>query len=724
MLPTNTQVYLDPEQASNPNKKRTLSAKKRQEVLEECKKNIGRWFDYFSTNIQNFRQDKQFYYEQQWSNYEWNYYSQIGKVPYTFNKLKPLVRQLCGEQVNMQPQLNLIPKDVDSANPQSTLILTKFLRALAYDSKASEAYADCFKNQCVGGWGVLQVDTDYEDPFKFDQKIIINSIPDPLTVGFDPNAQKADKTDGDFQFQYEIMDKDDFQATYPNADVPLSGQLLGTARDFLPQMDNKSVIVTNYYVKEYKSKTLIQLTNHEDFKIEVLSTQVDEITEQYAQFMALQGAPEEMVPPLVESNRRNTKLTYIHCYKCTATEIIEHSEWHSDNFPFVFVDAMSSFSDGKQMTESFIHGARDAQKTYNYCMSEAINGLAKLRREQVWMTRRQAEGHEDFLRYPDRQQSHAEYNFDNEVPSGPIFRPPEQLPADFFELARAAEEDIYKTLGIYPAQRGELPNQTSGVAIGRTIVQGNLAFIQLLQNLYNGMQSIGETILDLIPKLYDTQRIVSVLDEAGNAENITLNEAQGSQIKNSMSDLVYKLQVKPVASFAIQQEQIQAQLFKLSSINESVFPLIADLVASTIESPIAPLLNQRLKTLVPQNILRKEQGLPPLPPSPDPQAQMAQAQLGLEQMKSQKLQADMQNDKMDMYLKQQKLLADQRQSQANSVLEAQKIQVSKDETVAATEKSYIDAKAEIDKANMQRSTEAMKVLKDIHLAGVKASQKI
>lgn len=731
MLPiTNPQsnVYLLDDETYQKKRKAPLSDKKKEKIIGECQKNIGRWYDYFSDNIRRFRMDKQFFRGEQWNYWEYNQYSMLGKVPYTMNKLKPLVRQLCGEQANMAPNINLMPNNIDDLSQKNAMFLTKFVRALAYNSHADRAYSEAFLNQLVGGWGVLQVATDYEDPYNFDQKIEIRTVRDPLTVGFDPTAQKLSKSDGDYQFQYEIINKDDFEAQWPNAKVPPPGAIFGSQRDFLPQLDDKSVMIVDYYVKEYKTKTLVELTNHIDFKIDVLSEDVEETTEQYMQMMTARGMDLNLIPPLIEVNRRRTKLTFIHCYKLTMHEILEHYEWHSTKFPFVFVDGFSAYQDGRQYTESFINGARDAQKTYNYCMSEAINGLSRLRREQVWMTRTQAEGQEEWLKYPDRQQSHGEYTPDPQVNGGaPIFRPPEQLPEAFFQLAAQAEEDIYKTLGVFPANRGELPNQTSGVAIGRTIMQGNLAFVQLLQNLFNAMQVVGEIVLELIPKIYDSERIVATLDETGRSQSAPINQAQGDSILNDVTAGIYKLEVAPIASFAIQQEMVSEQLYKLAELNPQFTPVLGDLIASTIQSPIATSVVERLRNFVPPAILAKENGMPPPPPPPpNPQEvlgnQLMQAKINETNARAMKAQKDAMNIDATNGLKAEQIQNDAISSHLKTIMEAAKLEQTEKETELGIEKAYIDADAEIKKQQLQSDVEAMKTLNEIHKRDVETQK--
>jgi hypothetical protein len=604
-----------------------LSTEKKNELLKEVEKSKRRWYDFFGDNLQRFRDDKQFYDDSQWDPFSYTNYLMLGKTPYTFNKLKPIVRQMYGEMANMQPAINLSPTNKEAVDPEEFILITDFVRSLAYSNQANQAYANCFLNQLIGGWGVLEVETNYVDDMSFDQEPKVKGEADPLMVGFDPNCKDAAKTDGDFQFKDYYMSKEEFEATFRRP-PPAPGQMLGGQRQFLPYIDEDTVIVTDYYKKVYKARTVVQLTNHETYKIEVFQEDIETAEEEYTKFMTQSGFDLDLIPPLVISNKRKTKVPTIHCYKCVYDEVLEHKLWPSRFLPFVFVDALSMTQDGKQFTKSFINGGKNAQQAYNWVMSEIYNGIARSRREQVWMTREQAKGHEEFLRYPDRQQSHGEYNFDINVATGPIFRPPEELPQTLFAAAQAAETDIYKCLGVYPVNGTELPNNLAGITVNNIVTQGNLTFIQLLQKLFYGMAKVGEIILDLIPKLYDSERIVNVVDITGSARAVTINTIINGLPKNSINDTIYRLQVDPIASFAIQQKELRESLEKLATLTPANAPLVSDLIASTLNTPIAPLLVQRLKTNLPAAILAKEQGKPaPPPPPPTPQQQLQMAQM-------------------------------------------------------------------------------------------------
>ena len=680
-------------------KPKKLSHNKKEKILELCNKNLQLWWNYYGDNLQQFQDDKIFYSDYQWDGSESAKYQQQGKTPYTINKLKPLIRQLDGEVQNMQVGLTVMPLDSETADPKTVTFMADFMRYLAYCNRTSSTYAEAFHNQCVGGWGVIGVGTEYVDDMSFEQEVKIFSFPDPLQVIFDPASQDPNKQSGDFQARYYVISKEEFESKY-YAPAPVGQGILGTATPYLPSIDDNSVIIVDFYLKKYKKKKLLQLSNGVDYKIEVYEEDLEITQKAYKMQMEDKGVAK--VPPLEVVNSRMTSVATIKCYKCVQNDVLEVYDWPSKYFPYVYVDGFSRWQNGRQISESLIFVARDCQKAYNYAISEALNGLARTRREQIWATPRQVAGNEKIYQNPDRLQGVLLYNHDPEEQGPPHFRPPEELPESLFRVAQAMEEDIYKTLGIYPANRGEIPEQVSGVALGRTITQGNLMFKKILSNLFEGMGTVGRIILDLIPKIYDSERIISLIDETGKTSVKSINQLKSGKINNNVVDSAYKLEIKPIASFASQADALQKALISLAQINPDVSPLVLDIIASTLETPVAPRLVERFQTLVPPNILAQEQGFPPPPPPPpDPmialtaaKTQQAQSSAALNQAKAQTEGVKVQQSAQD--------------SAMNFQLEQQKLQASRDELIAMTNKAYVDSQAEIGKAQIQYQTEALK----------------
>jgi Phage P22-like portal protein len=600
-------------------------------IIEEARKDIAHHYNYFMTNISRFKEDKRFYNGEQWSGNEYDRYKSRHIQPLVMNQLKPIGRQIIGELKNMQPSIDLIPAFSDSNAEEETNFYQNLLRKIAYDSNANQCYSVCMENQISGGYGVIGVLTDYINDKTCDQEIKIRLFNEPQNVGFDPLAQRKDKTDGNFCFTWEAINKEDFEKEYPDAEPICGVGLIGNPNVYSNIAATDSVIVCEYYKRKYKNKTLVVLSDDKQIKIEIYSDEVNEAQAQYAEYMIAQGANPLEIKPLEEKKRRKVRACEIMCYKMTNAEVLERSKWPSTRLPFVFVDCSSSFQDGKQITQSFINEAKQAQKTYNFAMTNIVARLNRVRGARYLMTEKQIAGYEETYRHPDRQTNVNKFNPDPLVPGAPQVVNPEAIPQQFFDLAMQAKEDIQSTLGIYEANRGEVPNQTSGVAIGRTITQANLSLVSLWQNLFDGMKSIGEIVLELIPVIYDTERVVSTLDAMGQQKSVKVNESTEDGVAKDLTKAKFNLEVSPVANFTLQNQMETDFIKDIITLIPPAAPLLAEFMGAKIESPMRTSIVNRLRTLTPPNILQQE-GVevppppPPTPPSPQDQLLMAQIQ--------------------------------------------------------------------------------------------------
>jgi hypothetical protein len=82
------------------------------------------------------------------------------------------------------------------------------------------------------------------------------------------------------------------------------------------------------------------------------------------------------------------------------------------------------------------------------------------------------------------------------------------------------------TMGMYDASLGAKGNETSGRAIIARQREGDTATFDWIDNLAWSIQHTGKILLDMIPRIYDTERVVRVLGEDEAADLIQVNGGQ------------------------------------------------------------------------------------------------------------------------------------------------------------------------------------------------------
>lgn len=627
---------------------------KTHEIIEACKKAIDSWYAYFSNNINTFKRDRQFYFGDQWESQVLFDYSQAKKPTLVIDQITPFIKKMIGEQRRGEIYPNFTPKSVDVPQEKIDMLHYLILNEL-YNSDAKEQFSRSYETMLTGGFSALKVYTDYKNDMSFEQEIYIQNIEDPLSVFWDPTASKPNFSNGNFCGCYQLMGVKEFESKYPGVNYQLGTSFMpANSPYYIPSINNENVILVNFFRREMKSKTLIQLSNGINFKKECLLEESEELKQNYYQSYEDQGIPIDRIPPLFESNRRKTSLCMIKSYKLTASEIIEESEWPSDRLPYVYVDGDSILLDGRLLVRSFIAAARDAQRLYNFAVSEVSQILRTSRRAPLMMTADQILGHENMYTNISNNYAALLYNTDPSAPP-PFQLQNQEVSQSFFMTAQNARDDITRVLGMLDPITGNMPDGTSGQAIDRTITQQNLVVVNYVQHLERAIEEVGKIILSLIPNVYDSERSIIYQDKFGNKKNITLNKYEEGKMTNDINELVELVddfRVEGTANYAIQNQQSLEFLLKLISINpQSCLPLFADLLCKQIDIPLASEIEKRSLYLVPDYV---QQGQPAPPPAPNPEIQLQQQQLQLKQqelgVKATHIQNQSQQDKMSAIL--------------------------------------------------------------------------
>lgn len=625
---------------------RKTVSQKNQEILSEIGKNANTWFSQFNNNIQNFRADKRFAYLEQWSETDINEFTRLNKPRLTINKVYDFVKRVVGEQRQNTP--NLMVRSINGQASQKDITLrSNIVRHIAYGSRADIVYQSCFENQLVGGWGCIRVRTDYVSSKDFNQDIYLYPVVYPERTFFDVNAKECTKHDGEYCGYYDRMSKKEFKSRWPEVPYPQS---------FPAQYQNNSfnwgagdeITIVEYYRKEYYTFKLYELS---DGRV-VTDKEYTKLKQDFLQQNELEEMPEEGdllygLFPSVE-NERKSRDYKIMCYKACAEHILEKYEWPSKFFPLIYVPGDSHFIDGVEHTLSFVRFARDPQRILNYVTSEIMQAVKNGRREQFIGTPANVSGSPQLAnmwKNPSQQQGILLAEPDPVTGQMPTKLPASEIPTTLIQQSQVANLELQSVMGLYEANRGAQGQEVSGVALMARQRTGNMGVAVYHDNLERGVEQAGRVILDLLPKIFDTERQISVQNENNQTMNIVVNKQYAADmVENDLRRGNFDVYIKPGPNFAIQKEQALKLLVDLAGMNPEVFNLVADLIAENVSIEKSQQLVERFRTLVPPPILAKEQGQPPPPPQPNPQQMAAQAQIQLKQQEMMLKQRQMELD--------------------------------------------------------------------------------
>lgn len=624
------------------------------EVLKKAREDLTLWDGYFNENIVRGRDDMNFLLRDQWSAVERSEFSRLFKPAMTFNKLYDVTKKIAGEQRKNKPDL-MVRSLTGKADQKQIDLRADLVRTICYKSQNDLVYQTAFKSALMMGYGAFEIVLEYDNPHSFNQIPRYELIPDASRTSFDPCASKPHKGDGNFCSRQYLYTKQEFYATYPHVLDPISYSDPRSLLDF--QWETRdTIVVCKYTRKEWFPLKLFLLSDGRSVTEEEWDDMQEEIKmkEQLADSSEIVGSIiRKDIPRIV--GERMSKDYRIRQYVLTQNQIIEFSDWPSKYLPIIFVDGDSNYLNGQQYTRSFIHEAKDSQKFVNYVGSEIAAEIKNRRREQWLGTPDNIIGNEQMWRNPELQSGILIAKADPKTGQMPQKLPAWELSPTLLQQFQRGSQDMREIMG-FSENEALQGHDMSGKARRERKLEGSMSAYVWFDNLNQAVEQGGRVILDLLPIVageHERPMIVSKAD--GRTESIVLNKKTGESengepIRDNILDSGdYDIEIDTGPSFAVQKEVALEFMQQTLAANPQVFPLIADLWAKNLDVQFMPQMAERFKTLVPPDILAKEEGKPSPPKQPNPQEQMMQAQMQAQQQQ-------MKMNEQKMHLEEQALM--------------------------------------------------------------------
>lgn len=592
------------------------------QILKKDVDKVDSFYKDYNEHIERARNFLEFLYVDQWEYNIRQDREKDSRPTMQFNQLVPIIRSILGEQRINSPVLTVRAVG-KGATQQDIDIREGLLRQIQYDSDADVIYQIASKQALECGWGAARVLTEYEDEKTFNQRILFKPVVDFQAAFWDPCAQEPDKSDGDFCGVYQIMSKEKFTALYP--DIPWPESATNDGYNYYIRWNSRdAIVICELYYKEYFTKTLVQLSDGNELDLEeadeVLNMQEEAMSkDNYQNFMGGDA--------LTEVNRREVQAYRIKHKKFIRNKTLEETDYPGQRLPVPYCEGDSTVIDGERIPLPFIQDGIDQQRLINYTGSEIAYSILRCRKETVMGTAENFEGYEQEWRNPDQVQGPLTYNFDKDAGKPDFVTPPVANPM-FIELFGTFVNSLQRSLGWFDEAMGKETNAMSGKAINRRQQASKMPVNVYNDNWARFIKNMGKCALDLFPHVYDTEREIMIMGKDGVSKPITINKRKGFRMKpngeieqfieNDMTKGKFEIEIRVDGSYDSQQAEAMDTLIRLATINPAIANLIPDLLAEASGLENSQKLVERLKTLLPPEILAKEDGKP-MPPPQQPQ---------------------------------------------------------------------------------------------------------
>lgn len=525
----------------------------------------------------------------------------------TVNRLPQFLKQICNEQRQNRPAIQVSPVD-DHSDPETAEIMQGMTRHIEAQSSADVAYDTAFEFAATMGFGWFRILTDYCDEESFDLDARIEAIQNPFTVYIDPAAKRADRSDMQWAFVIEDILEADYKAQYPDSELAGLPDM-GSIGDRAPAwLSGGFIRVAEYFRIETQRRTLCLLADGSK-------------------------AFEDELPEGVQVVRtRPVDIPTVKWSKINAVEELEASDFPSKYIPLVPVLGDEINVDGKRHLIGIIRYAKDAQRAYNYWTSAKTEMIALAPRAPYIGAEGQFEGHEAAWSAANSKNL-AFLQYKRVGLNGELAPPPQRQnyepPIQAISMALAqATDDLKATTGIYDASLGAQGNEQSGRAILARQQEGDTANFHFLDNLARSIRHCGRILIDMIPRVYDTPRVTRIIGEDQAAKTVQINAPFAQGGKEKIFDLSvgkYDVTVAVGPSYASKRQQAVEAMLELTKAYPQLAEIAGDLLVSNMDWPGAKKIAERLKKLLPPQLQDEgDDGAPQIPP----QAQKQLAEQG------------------------------------------------------------------------------------------------
>ena len=298
---------------------------------------------------------------------------------------------------------------------------------------------------------------------------------------------------------------------------------------------------------------------------------------------------------------------------------------------------------------SVIRFARDAQQLYNYGRSAHAELISLQPKAPYLVTTKQVAGLETFWNEANsKNRPYLPYNPDEKAGAPQRASPPVASSGLLQEIAIAAE-DMKATTGIFDASLGNQSNETSGIAIQRRQMEAQNGTSVYADNMVKAILQTGKVLVDMIPKVYDTQRVVQILNESDQEKMVAINTVLQSQNGVvSVNDLTkgrYDVKISVGPSYETKREAAADGMMQFIRAVPQAAAVTSDLIALAQDWPDADKFAERLRKTLPTGMLSEENMTPEEIEARDQAAQIEQQQAAqLQQMAQAKAQAEIRGD--------------------------------------------------------------------------------
>jgi len=557
------------------------------------------------------------------------------------NRIPQFVNAVTGD-IRLNPPAAKVRPAGGGATNKMAATLTGIIRNIEAQSRAQQVYISAVENAAICGQGFFRVTTEYSEDDGWDQDIRIRRIQSPLAVIFDPGASDPLREDARYCFVRDWMPKEEFKQRFPKASTA-GWEGNGARGEWKNWLTSDAVLVCEYWRKVPVKRKLLLMANYSTFDI-------TDLEDQQIVGLIQQNGGGYIRERMVDTHRVEMRLMN------GVEELEEPTKWIGRHIPIIPVIGHEVHVGDRVVRHGLVRFLRDPQRLFNVHRSALAEIVASTPKAKWMGTPQMFAGHEQYYANSNVENyAFLPFTPDPQFPTGPQRIAPDAPNQQLLAEISLTTQDMEATTGIYREQMGRESNAQSGRAILARQREGDTGTFIYSDNLSEAVAYAASMMIDLIPKVYDTPRIVRTLGEDGSEDFVQVNfeDPITGQKVNDLSAGKYDVTASTGPSYSTRREEARESMMAFFQASPDAAKLAGDLFAEAMDWPDHEKIAARLRRqLVAAGVAEPKEGDPPPPPPgpPDPNTLLAQAEMMKAQAAQMKAQADMREAEMRLQI--------------------------------------------------------------------------
>lgn len=509
----------------------------------------------------------------QWEESVYNRFNEQGRPRYTFDRTNDIVDDVAGEIEQAEFAMKASPAGGGATDDLADTYDGMF-RNIQNLSSASETFSASARRTVERGFDCWRLVQRWGDNNTFDQDLYIDPVVDALDrVWFDPTSFLPTREDARYCFLLHAISRDEYKDKFPKG----SEQSIDTESRFDAYGNKPDTIMVGQIF--YKSKAKTEIVEMSNGSVYVVDDKFEKIRDE------LERAG------VTVKRERSRDIDQI------KKRFFDGGGWLTDVEDTVFeflpiIPEYANFSVSKNKVRYWGIATKkmDAQRVYNYVESRKVEESALAPLDKIIHTAEQVEGHEEQWRKLNVSKDPAlQYNHVDNVPS-PYKIGGAQVNAGLETVSASMVSNLQSTAGL-----DQISGQPLGLQSGRAVElkqnKGDTRNYKYTSAHKRAIQHTAKVLSRAIPKVYDTERQVRILNENDSSDIVTVNQQivdeQTNQpvTVNDLSQGIYDVTCSVGPAFKNRQEETSQSFSEMVERDPTILELGRDIWLKNLNSP-------------------------------------------------------------------------------------------------------------------------------------------